>query len=465
MMAITKLLNIKAAEAGCQHSSLMNALKYIVNGAKTEGGTFVGVNNILLNDGNIVRTAYDQMVETKQVFDNLDKRQGYHFIISFPKDEDVAPEQAMEIAREFCEGPLKEYEVVYAIHVDKKHTHIHLVFNSVSFTDGIKYRYKKNDWRKILQPFVNEACRKRGLSEIDVNVPGKKNKNHAQWEREQEAQQTAESGCHPERSEGSFYSYARIRVDLDHCIHKASSYAEFLSLMQQASYTIDDSRKHLRIYAPGRERAVRSYILTPDKATYTKENIRRMISGTYKPENRREILSRMYKDWNVFLSTQRIKVTHPRHSTLEFAQKEEAVRMLLDHGIKTVTDAEVYLQYLESADKELNIIRHYANSHIERYKQYAPEMSVIIDYAKNKEQYYVDGLLTEKRHEAEATFRQLLDAGINPADLYKTNKLATHILECVDAYKKKLFVDKIKVKRAEEMMVKKQKDIHEMSVR
>ena len=58
-----------------------------------------------------------------------------------------------------------------------------------------------------------------------------------------------------------------------------------------------------------------------------------MIAGIYKPENRREILSRMYKDWNVFLHTQRIKVTRPRHSTLEFAQKEEAVRMLIDHGM------------------------------------------------------------------------------------------------------------------------------------
>ena len=152
-------------------------------------------------------------------------------------------------------------------------------------------------------------------------------------------------------------------------------------------------------------------------------------------------------------------------SDMDFLNANLEDERKLDHGIKTVTDAEVYLQYLESADRELNIIRHYANSHIERYKQYAPEMSVITDYIKNKVQHYADGVLSEERHEAEVTFKQLLEAGVNPADLYKTNKLATHILECVDAYKKKLFVDKIKVKRAEEMMVKKQKDIHEMSVR
>ena len=38
--------------------------------------------------------------------------------------------------------------------------------------------------------------------------------------------------------------------------------------------------------------------------------------------------------------------------------------------------------------------------------------------------------------------------------LYTMDMTAEHVLECVDAYKKKLYVDKVKLKQAEEMLAK-----------
>lgn len=56
----------------------------------------------------------------------------------------------MEIAGRFCEKELSDYEVVYSAHTDTEHMHAHIIFNSVNFRTGCKYRYNKNDWERKL---------------------------------------------------------------------------------------------------------------------------------------------------------------------------------------------------------------------------------------------------------------------------------------------------------------------------
>lgn len=69
-------------------------------------------------------------------------RQGYHFVISFEPGETDADE-AYKITKEFAKKYLGEnYDYVFATHTDKNHIHSHLIFNSVSRTDGYKYRYE-----------------------------------------------------------------------------------------------------------------------------------------------------------------------------------------------------------------------------------------------------------------------------------------------------------------------------------
>lgn len=81
-------------------------------------------------------TAFEQMMETKQIFGKMDKRQGYHIIISFPTGE-ATEEQAFEITRRFAEEFLGEkYEVVYFVYTDKEHKHGHIIWNSVDMQTG-----------------------------------------------------------------------------------------------------------------------------------------------------------------------------------------------------------------------------------------------------------------------------------------------------------------------------------------
>ena len=76
-MAITKILHMKQAKSGYMAKHLANGLKYIMDPDKTEDGRYISGNNCFPEN------ALEQMLETKRHFGKLDKRQGYHFIISF----------------------------------------------------------------------------------------------------------------------------------------------------------------------------------------------------------------------------------------------------------------------------------------------------------------------------------------------------------------------------------------------
>lgn len=69
----------------------------------------------------------------------------HHLIQSFSPDDNLTPEQIHEIGRqtilEFTGG---EYEFVIATHVDKKHVHNHIIFNSTNLYTG-----KQFDWKII----------------------------------------------------------------------------------------------------------------------------------------------------------------------------------------------------------------------------------------------------------------------------------------------------------------------------
>lgn len=138
-MAITKILNINEADDRNPGAHLEHAITYIQNPDKTNEKVLVGSINCLPD------TAFSQMMDTKQMFGKMGKRQGYHLVISFPPGE-ATPEQAMEVTRRFAEEHLGEnYEVVYAVHTDKEHCHGHIIWNSVSLTTGYKYDSPKEN--------------------------------------------------------------------------------------------------------------------------------------------------------------------------------------------------------------------------------------------------------------------------------------------------------------------------------
>lgn len=227
-MAITKIININEVKDRNPARHLETALEYIQNGDKTEEKILVGSINCL------PETAYEQMLDTKQIFGKINKRQGYHIIISFPPDE-ATPEQAFEVTRRFAEEHLGEnYEVVYAVHTDKAHNHGHIVWNSVSFVDGIKYDSPKGNWKYHLQPLTNKFCKELGLSiqpaEYSKNPVNMSREN---WEFEQSFKEL-------------IYRDARL------CAAYAGSVDHFLYLMKRIGYEFKQGA-YLTVKVPGRK--------------------------------------------------------------------------------------------------------------------------------------------------------------------------------------------------------------------
>ena len=233
-MAISKILNMKDCGGHFHGKHLKRSLDYVMNPEKTQDGRLVGAINCQVD------SAFEQMKATKRKFGKVDKRQGYHIILSFKEDE-VNPDMAFEITRRFVEEYLgKSYEAVYVVHDNTAHVHSHIVFNSVSFVDGKKYRYEKGDWAKYIQPITNKLCQEYGLSIIDVE-DGSKEKQHENYK------------DWSEYREGSFVWADMIKRDLDACILQANDFSGFLELLSEKGYEVKQG-KYLAVRPQGMTR-------------------------------------------------------------------------------------------------------------------------------------------------------------------------------------------------------------------
>ena len=233
-MAISKILHMKDSGNSFHARHLKRALDYVMNPEKTQRGRLVGAVNCQAD------MAFEQMMDTKKQFGKTDKRQGYHIILSFKEDE-VEPDRAFKITQKFVAEYLGDaYEAVFVVHDNTDHVHSHIVFNSVSFVDGKKYRYEKGDWAKYIQPITNKLCQEYGLSIIDVE-DGSKEKQHENYK------------DWSEYREGSFVWADMIKRDLDACILQANDLRGFLELLSEKGYEVKQG-KHLAVRPQGMTR-------------------------------------------------------------------------------------------------------------------------------------------------------------------------------------------------------------------
>lgn len=261
---------------------LANAISYITDEEKTQKGALVGSHNCNVD------SALQEMLAAKRKFGKMDKRQGYHFIISFRKQE-VRPETAMEITQKFVERYFgDDFQCLYATHDNTDHVHSHILFNSVSWRTGKKYRYEKGDWAKEIQPIVNELCKEYGLSIQDIEV-GTEEKTVKKWDK---------------TKQGIFKWNHQISLDVEDSISFANSYDNFLKLMKLKGYGIKQGNGETFLKPMGEKRFLR---LTDISAYYTREAIdnqieNRIQSKINRSENRTPRIVRCRKNYKSYIS-------------------------------------------------------------------------------------------------------------------------------------------------------------------
>lgn len=250
-MAISKIMHMKDGKTGYHGVHLKRSIDYITVPDKTQNGRLVGAVNCLAD------RAFEQMRETKESFGKNNQRQGYHIVLSF-KEGEVDADTVFQITKEFVDAYVGEkYEAVYAVHDNTDHIHSHIVYNSVSFVDGMKYHYSKGDWERDIQPITNRLCKEHGLSTIEIDGE-KANSEMKEWS---------------VNKDGAFVWGDMIKRDLDACILQASTFDSFLQMLNDKGYEVKHG-KYLAVKPQGMQRFKRCKSLG---ATYSEERIKERI--------------------------------------------------------------------------------------------------------------------------------------------------------------------------------------------
>ena len=114
--------------------------KYITDPVKTDGGKLVGASACLSEHG------IDDWISVKKAYYKNNGKQGEHITISLTPDrKSVRNEVYLKVAQEVAENIFKDYNCIYAVHIDSTYRHIHLLLNSVSYVDGKRFHSSKSD--------------------------------------------------------------------------------------------------------------------------------------------------------------------------------------------------------------------------------------------------------------------------------------------------------------------------------
>lgn len=232
------------------------------------------INKTLLADGTRLVSSFGCATETAAIefnlTSNLAKRvkgdytktggaenKAYHIIQSFDiADKDkLSAEEMHELGKQFAEQFLGgKYEYVIATHIDKKHIHNHIIFNSTSFVDYKKFRSQPYKTVAKIREISDMVCKENGLSVLPEKVGI--GKSYKEW---------------LINKEGKLTWKETIKNKIDEVVPRVHSFAEFVAEINKLGIEVKDG-KHIAFRCAGteQERFIRGKRIGE---SYTKEEI------------------------------------------------------------------------------------------------------------------------------------------------------------------------------------------------
>lgn len=179
-MATTRLMPLHVGDGRTAKTAIKDIIDYVENPDKTDG--FQLVTSYQCDS----RCADAEFMFTKQLyqmktgrFRGKDDVIAYHLRQAFPPGE-ITPEEAnrlgYELAKRFTKG---RHAFVVCTHIDKKHVHNHIIFNSVNLNYDRKFR---NFWTssRAIQRLNDTICIENGYSIVER--PEFKGKSYNAWQ-------------------------------------------------------------------------------------------------------------------------------------------------------------------------------------------------------------------------------------------------------------------------------------------
>ena len=163
-MAVIKFINREDSTGDREINQLAHRIDYITDGSRTIPGLIGGV-------GVDASNALFRMSVVKGIYHKTDGRQYVEFVASF-KDK-VPLGTAFELARDLALH-YSDFQVLYAVHYNVLHVHIHFIVNTVSVVDGHKFSQGKKEMQS-LKNYFRLLCDKRC---IDLENTPDRNDNY-----------------------------------------------------------------------------------------------------------------------------------------------------------------------------------------------------------------------------------------------------------------------------------------------
>ena len=235
-MAVNKTINKRTNT----HGAMRNCIEYVLRQDKTSE-LLTYVTGPYRHDEIDYDLVYRTFLEEKKMWNKDTGRMYVHNIISWHKDEQITPDQALEFGKEFAEKWFSGFQTLVAVHKDKDHIHCHLVTNSVSYEDGRKLHNTRKDLERMKQ-LTNQMCRERGLT---VTEKGKHFDGSQIEKGEVIAWSKDKYNLFRQQVKESFVADCAMAVlkALENCISKE----KFIEKMKQFGWNVNwtEKRKHI----------------------------------------------------------------------------------------------------------------------------------------------------------------------------------------------------------------------------
>ena len=266
-MAVTRIIPIRGSKGQSVIRSLTERTDYVKNPEKTENGSLV--------------YAYGCTPQLVAAEFALSKRQyalrtgrkapgviAYHIRQSF-KPGEITPEEANLVGRELAERFLKgKHAYIVCTHVDRKHIHSHIIFNSTTLDGMAKFRGFLGSGR-ALGRLSDLICLEHNLSVI-ANPRRYTHPTYDKWL--------------GDKKQPSHRDLLRAVID-DALARKPKTFEELLRLVRESGYGVSENRG-ITFYKDG-QKGIKLHTLG---AGYSEAELRDVIDGkaTHNPRGKRE---------------------------------------------------------------------------------------------------------------------------------------------------------------------------------
>ena len=266
-MAVTRLISIRGSKSQSVIRSLTERTDYVKNPEKTENGALV------FAYGCTPQLVAAEFALSKRLYVQRTGRKApgviaYHIRQSF-KPGEITPEEANRVGRELAERFLRgKHAYIVCTHVDKKHIHSHIIFNSTTLDGTAKFRDFLGSGRAVGR-LSDLICIEHGLSVI-ANPRRYTHPTYGKWL--------------GEKKQPSHRDVLRAAID-DALARKPQTFEELLQLIRENGYRVSEG-KNITFYRSG-QRAIRLHTLG---AGYSEAELRAVIEGkaAHNPRGKRE---------------------------------------------------------------------------------------------------------------------------------------------------------------------------------